>query len=62
MKLFAGRLMNSRKQMISDRVVELHFERSRDFGQDVQCFAANSAGSDAVRQTIPRKSLKSKPY
>jgi hypothetical protein len=47
------RLMNPREEVISDRVVELHFERSKDFGQDVQCFAANSAGRDSKRETIP---------
>ena len=50
---FSDRLMNPREEVISDRVVELHFERSEDFGQDVQCFAANSAGSDYKRETIP---------
>ena len=50
---FSDRLMNPREEVISDRVVELHFERSKDFGQDVQCFAANSAGRDSKRETIP---------
>ena len=50
---FSDRLMNPREEVISDRVVELHFERSKDFGQDVQCFAANEAGRDSKRETIP---------
>ena len=28
----SGRLMDTRQEIISDRVVELHFERSKDFG------------------------------
>ena len=49
--------MNFNAREISDRIVELHFERSQDFGQDVQCFAANSAGSDYKRETIPGTGL-----
>ena len=41
--------------MISDRIVELHFERSKDFGQDVECYAENSAGADSKRERIPCK-------
>ena len=45
--------MNSNSRVISDRIVELHFERSEDFGQDIQCIATNSAGSDRKREIIP---------
>ena len=48
--------MNSNSRVISDRIVELHFERSEDFGQDIQCIATNSAGSDRKRY------VKTDPY
>ncbi len=55
--LTTGRLMTPRK-VVNDRVVELHYERSQDFGQEVQCFAANIAGADSHREKIPCESLK----
>ena len=51
----AGRLLDTWQKVISDRIVELHFERSTDFGQDVECYAENSAGADSTRERIPCK-------
>ena len=51
----AGRLLDTWQKVISDRIVELHFERSTDFGQDVECNAENTAGADSKRERIPCK-------
>ena len=48
--------MNTRQVVISDHIVELHYERSTKFGQDVRCSATNSAGSESIAQKIPCKS------
>lgn len=45
--------MNTRQEVISDRIVELHYERSLDFGKVVRCLAENSAGSDVKEEIVP---------
>jgi len=57
-----GRLLDTWKKVISDRIVELHFERSKEFGQDVECYAENSAGADSKRERIPCKCHKLLPF
>ena len=51
----SGRLVDTRQEIISDRVAELHFERSKDFGHDVKCYAQNNAGYDSKQEKIPCK-------
>jgi hypothetical protein len=46
-------MKTARQEVISDRIVELHYERSRDFGQNVKCYAKNSAGSAFQEAKIP---------
>ncbi len=48
-------MLNTRPVVISERVVELHYERSRDFGETVKCFAENTAGQDQKNAVIPGK-------
>lgn len=57
----AGRLLDTWQKVISDRIVELHFERSTDFGQDVECNAENTAGADSKRERIPYVEIETTP-
>jgi hypothetical protein len=45
--------VNARRKIIDPHRMELHFDRSTDFGSIVECFAQNKIGVSLANLTIP---------
>ncbi len=52
-KLTIGFTTKARRKIIDPHRMELHFDRSEDFGSIVECFAENRIGASLSNTTIP---------